>query len=290
MVRTTKCSVALGAALVFLADIEAQEGARPGPADPAPIEEIVVLGKALEELRIRIELAEDAFYARFNEINSNDRFDIHCYERPATGSRIQGRTCLSNAWREAGQEAANAIVRDLQSTAMVAGGSGGSTSTGVGAAGYSHIPQQYRAKQLIEKNLVVDEMRRLAEQDPELKAAMESLGRDYQALAAMTGSPPAEWTLFREVDARDASLPPEARRRFDVRIGSAPWRHSLSARTFTIASVDGRIRRMLVECDATETRLEYQAEVDWTIPQAWGACTVEVNAKSGTTFALFELE
>jgi hypothetical protein len=47
---------------------------------------------------------------------------------------------------------------------------------------------------------------------------------------------------------------------------------------------------MLVECDATETRLEYQAEVDWTIPQAWGACTVEVNAKSGTTFALFELE
>src|SRR5262245_61012829 len=119
MLRTTKCAVALGAAVVFLAASEAQEGAASAPTEPAPIEEIVVLGEALEELRIRIELAEDVFYARFNEINSNDRFDIHCYERPSASSRIEQRTCLSNAWREMDVAAADATVRDMQSSAIV---------------------------------------------------------------------------------------------------------------------------------------------------------------------------
>lgn len=66
--------VALGAVVVPAAAIAAQEAAP--VADAAPIEEVVVLGKALAELRFRIERAEDEAYARFNEVNSDDRFDI----------------------------------------------------------------------------------------------------------------------------------------------------------------------------------------------------------------------
>jgi hypothetical protein len=282
------CIAALGAVFVFEAATEAQGNASVDSARPEALEEVIVRGEALAELRLRIERAEDDAYALFNERNSDDRFDIHCYERAPMSSRIERRTCLSNAWREADAATADAIVRDLQSATTVIGGTG-NTSAGFGAAGYSHIPQQHRAKQLREQNVVVDEMLRLAEQDPAFREAIIRLGQEYQALEALSGLRP-EWTLSREVALGEQVLPPEVRRRFDVRMGSATWSHPLGARAFTIAGVNGRIRDLLVACDAAEARLEYQAEVDWTIPEAWGACTLRVSAKRGTTFAVLELE
>lgn len=283
----TRAITVLGTALAFNAAAGAQEGVLSTPNQPPPIEDqIIVVGKALEELRIRIERAEDDAYARFNAINSNDLFDVHCYERAQASSRIQNRRCLSNAWREADIAYADATVRDLQSGITVPG-SNGTTTGGRGSAGYSHIPQQYRPKQLRTEGLVVDEMRQLAQQDPVLRAAMLRLGQAYQALEAVAGSRP-EWTLYREVTTGDEGLPFDAQRLFEVRIGAAPWSHALSARTFTIAGVDGRIRGMRVDCAETSARLEYEEALDWTIPQSWGACSLHVNAKRGTTFALYE--
>lgn len=277
---------AAGAVLLLHAALAAQEGVAPAALQPPPSDdEIIVLGKRLEELRIRIERAENDVYARFNEINSNDLFDVHCYERPSAGSRIENRTCLSNSWRENDMAHADATVRDLQS-GITTGDQSGNTR---GGAGYSHIPQRYIAKQLGTEVLVVDEMQQLAREDPELGAAMVRLGQAYQALEAVSGSRP-EWTLYREVTAGGEGLPFDARRLFEVRIGGTPWSHALGARTFTIASVDGHIRGMRVECDATDARLEYQEAFDWTIPPSWGACTLHVNAKRGTTFALYEFE
>lgn len=252
---------------------------------PTGDDEIVVFGKALEELRVRIELSEDDVYARFNEINSNDLFDVHCYERAQTGSRIQSRRCLSNAWREADNAYANAVVRDLQSAVSAVDQDGVPRSS----AGYSHIPQQYRVNQLRTEGLVVDEMERLAREDPELRAAMMRLGQAYQALEAVSGER-SQWTLYREVSARDEALPPGARRLFEVRIGAEPWSHPLGSRTFTLAAVAGRIRGLRVECDETDARLDYEEALDWTIPPSWGECTLHVSAKRGTTFALYEIE
>jgi hypothetical protein len=76
----------------------------------------------------------------------------------------------------------------------------------------------------------------------------------------------------------------------EVRIGAAEWRQELSTRTFTIAGVDGRIRRMRVACDKADRDLEYKEGSDWTIPAGWGACTLSVDAKRGTTFSLYEFE
>ena len=267
--------------------VAAQEGAPPTLNQPPPIDDqIVVIGKALAELRIRVELAENDVYARFNEINSNDLFDVHCYERAPSGSRIENRRCLSNAWREADTDFADATVRDLQSSTMVPGGP---NTPDRGAAGYSHIPQKYRAMQLHTEGVVVDEMQRLAREDPVLQRRDVRLGQAYQALETVAGSRP-EWTLYREVTAGDEGLPFDARRLVEVRIGSAPWTHSLTARTFTFAGVEGRIRAIRLECDATDARLEYEEGLDWTIPPSWGACTLEVNAKRGTTFAFYEFE
>ena len=276
----------LAAALTLSCVCEAQEGAPRTTSQPPPIDDqIVVFGNALAELRIRIELAEDDFYARFNEINSNDLFDVHCYERASAGSRIEDRTCLSNAWRANDAAFAEATVRELQSSISIPGD--GDTPSRVGA-GYSQIPQQFRPKQLRTEGLVVEEMRRLAREDPVLRASMIRLGQAYQALETVAGSRP-EWTLYRDVAGEDG-LPPDTRRAVEVRIGGVSWVHPLTARTFTIAGVAGRIRAMRLACDATDARLEYEEALDWTIPRSWGACALEVSAKHGTTFVLYELD
>ncbi len=66
-------AVALLGGLCFCTALHAQEAA-PAVSPPAvtPEDEIVVHGKALENLRVRIERAEDDVYTRFNEINSDD--------------------------------------------------------------------------------------------------------------------------------------------------------------------------------------------------------------------------
>ena len=282
---------ALGATVALQGVVGAQEGTAITADRPTPTEEIIVLGRKLEELRIRIERAENDVYARFNEINSNDSYDIHCYERAQAGSRIERRTCLSNAARQMDAAIAQATVRDLQSiSAGVASGmDAAGTPVSQGSGGYSHIPQQYRAKQLRTERLVVDEMKRLAHEDPVLEAAMVRLGQAYQAGEVLTGSRP-KWTLSREVAAGSEGLPFDAQHLFEVRIGAAEWSQPLRTRTFTIASVDGRIRGMRVVCDNADRRLEYKQGLDWTTPDAWGACTLYVDAKRGTRFALYEFE
>lgn len=61
------------------------------------LEEIIVYGnKSLHTLREETIAAEEAVFARYNEINSNDDFDIHCYEEARTGTRIKTRICVPN--------------------------------------------------------------------------------------------------------------------------------------------------------------------------------------------------
>src|SRR5262245_24627128 len=115
----------LGAALSFGTALHAQEAA-PAVSEPAapPEDVIIVREKELEELRLRIERAEDDVYTRFNEINSDDSYDIHCYERTPRNTHISKRVCISNAARAADVAIANATVRAMQGSAV-----GGSTAT-----------------------------------------------------------------------------------------------------------------------------------------------------------------
>jgi hypothetical protein len=56
------------------------------------LDEVWVRGRNLTRL---IEDAEDAFFARYNALNRNDRFDVHCGDVVLSrGSMIMTRTCL----------------------------------------------------------------------------------------------------------------------------------------------------------------------------------------------------
>ena len=64
-------------------------------AASAEIEEIVIKGRLerLGELRRAIQDTEDRIYARYNELNDDDAYDIECVERAPTGRRITARFC-----------------------------------------------------------------------------------------------------------------------------------------------------------------------------------------------------
>jgi len=132
-------------------------------------------------------------------------------------------------------------------------------------------------------------MRRLTLQDPELHADMVRLGQTYAALEAVTGQR-AVHTLYRDVPPGENGLPYDAHRLVQVRVGIYPWTQPLTARTFAFGPVSGHIRNMRVECENGEHKLELQDDVEWTIPEAWGACTLTVAAKRETTFAFIEFD
>ena len=143
----------------------------------------------------------------------------------------------------------------------------------------------------VKGQLLHDEIRRLAAEDEEFRAALTRLGTAHVALAEETGAPPPTAdSASREVPAGEQGLPYGAASVVEARVGRDPWTHVLTRRTFTLAQVYGEIRSIDVECEKRNTYLEHEVGVEWTIPEAWGKCTVHVDAERDTTFALYEFE
>jgi hypothetical protein len=152
------------------APVLAQDGSpaanAPAPTalQPAPIDEVIVPGRTGEQLRVEIERLETAVYDRFNTLNSDDEFDIHCFEQAPTGSNIPVRKCWPNFALDAEKRAASKALRRMQGTG---GGSGGSAS--------ERLTNEEKSKQLIA------EIQRVARQD-------EQLARDLTRLAELKES------------------------------------------------------------------------------------------------------
>ena len=77
------------------------------PSQPAAnADEVVVEGRKPENVYAEIERLEISVYDRFNALNSNDEFDIHCFRQAPTGSNIPLRRCAPNFVVEAEAQAA----------------------------------------------------------------------------------------------------------------------------------------------------------------------------------------
>jgi hypothetical protein len=267
--KAATVAVLLGAAALRSVAVggEADAG-QAGTATTAP-DEIIVLGR-IDELRRQLRRAEEAVYERFNEINSDDRFDIHCRMEPQIDSHIPVRVCVSNSWREQDANYGEDLLRHWR-------GEPGS------------IPEQYAAEQLRVQHLLKEEMRRLATEDEQLYQTVVRLADAQRAYAEATGGGPPR-TLWRQVMPGPDGLPFGAQRMFEVRMSREPWNHPLTHRTFTIGDVSGEIRKLQLDCAQGSAPIEYQAGVDWTLPSGWGTCKLRVDAKRDTTFALYEFE
>lgn len=261
------CCAALSGAATF-----GQENGRT-EADGSPQvrvdEEVVVRGRSRAALRAQIRLAEDAVYERFNAINSDDEFDIVCRREVRTGTRIPQRVCQPNFWRDALADAGEETTRGLQ-------------------GGVAFGAQQFQGEALHKQRLLGEEMRRLAAEDEQLLEALARLMTLDQAMAERGGSRGAA-AASGERGASDAeALPYDAASVTDARIGDERWSHELTQRTFTIAHVHGEVRAVEIECGARSAQLEYEAGVEWTLPDAWEGCRLLVDAAPSTALSLYE--
>ena len=91
----------LAGALLFFAPMSgalvAQEDGRAQnrslSAERSPPEEVVVRGRRVGRLRFEVELAKQRAYDVFNEINSNDEFDVTCNAESRSGTRLPRQVC-----------------------------------------------------------------------------------------------------------------------------------------------------------------------------------------------------
>ena len=119
-------------------------------------EEIVVRGRSRAFYRTQIELAEEAVFDRFNEINSDDDYDIHCRTYRVLGSKIPQRICQPNFWREEDANIGEETARGMQ-----------------GGLGFN--PGMFRGMQHYKRGLMSEEIRQLALEDEAFREALVRL-------------------------------------------------------------------------------------------------------------------
>lgn len=101
----------------------ARDGAGDSGRAAAP-EEVVVRGRRLVELRFDVEKAHEQVYAIFNQINSNDAFDVHCRDERKYHSRATQRVCRANFENRISGEAAREYMAALNWTCQPVDGTG----------------------------------------------------------------------------------------------------------------------------------------------------------------------
>ncbi|HYP79338.1 MAG TPA: hypothetical protein VEQ17_03560 [Steroidobacteraceae bacterium] len=57
------------------------------------LDEVQVISKRLSEMRQDIVKVEDRFFALYNELNTDDDYDVHCESDVPTGTLLAYRTC-----------------------------------------------------------------------------------------------------------------------------------------------------------------------------------------------------
>lgn len=107
-------SIAASSGPVALAQSEsaARDGAENSPGQEAP-EEVIVRGRRLGELRFEVEVARERAYDIFNEINSNDDFDVRCHDETRYFSHSKRRVCRAQFEDRISADAAAEYMRML---------------------------------------------------------------------------------------------------------------------------------------------------------------------------------
>lgn len=78
------------------------------------LEEVLVSGTPLSELKKAIVEAEDRFYERYNQLNTVDLFDIECRVEAPLGTKIPRRMCLTKLQLRAKRDYAIEYLQNLQ--------------------------------------------------------------------------------------------------------------------------------------------------------------------------------
>jgi hypothetical protein len=265
--RVAACCAGLLCGGVCAQPVELAEGVKNAP--PSVSDEIVVIGKSPNQIRADMERAEVAVYDRFNALNSDDEFDIHCWREEPTGSRIKRRVCQANFWREAQAKAARETLAQIRGEPAM-------------------DPASFLAEGASKMGLLREELTRVTTADEELQRSLMRFVTLKRTLDIAIRIPSRTTSVERTSES--GTLPYGAALAADVQIGRRPWRHSLTERTFTFAQLKGQVTELELVCAGQMEQLEYVESAEWTLPADWQACDLRVDAPRGTAFTLYEFE
>jgi hypothetical protein len=96
----------------------AQPMAEVGTTPTDVLDEVLVRGARLSDLKAAIVEAEDRFYARYNELNTTNVFDIECVVDRRTGTKLKRRICLTKLQRKAMSDQGREYQHSLQDTTI----------------------------------------------------------------------------------------------------------------------------------------------------------------------------
>jgi hypothetical protein len=94
----------------------------------------------------------------------------------------------------------------------------------------------------------------------------------------------------RKITPVGGALPYGATRAHEVTSGRKAWREKLAAHEFTIAARPGDVHELTLTCEHGTETLEYQPNSEWTLPNEYGACRLQVDATPGAKFIVYEFE
>ena len=143
----------------------------PESGAPETIEEITVYGdKSLSQLRRELHKASEAFFDVYNDVNSNDDFDIFCDYQTKLGQRRRDHVCTPRfAMMAEARETSAWLMSGIQLQRSTGPDAGFNTGMGF---------RTPTARRVLEKEaLIFREMSELLAQRPELREALVELAR-----------------------------------------------------------------------------------------------------------------
>jgi|GEM_PF-3416321 len=169
-------------------------------ASQNPIEQITIsTQQTLMGIRYQLRIAEDAMFDRFNELNSDDQFDIRCKNVRYTHSYIPRRECEPRFLTSERQSSTVHVMTQLRdSGASGGGGLGGGTPAGQGDLGvasslnleaidlYSRSDGELRSQLGQKYEEMNAEMFRIANEDPEFLRSLMRVDAYRKALIEAT--------------------------------------------------------------------------------------------------------
>jgi hypothetical protein len=100
----------IGALVVLTLGHGGAEAAQESVATQETLDEVLVRGARLQELRAAVIEAEDRMLARYNELNQVDDLDIECIQLTPTGTHLKQRYCLTRLQKRAQQRDSAAFL------------------------------------------------------------------------------------------------------------------------------------------------------------------------------------
>jgi hypothetical protein len=88
----------------------AQQAPASKPAEPIEEVEINAAREKLRDLRAELVRMEDQFYAKYNEMNKDDQYDVVCHMEARTGTILKSRVCRPVYENDATEAEARALL------------------------------------------------------------------------------------------------------------------------------------------------------------------------------------